>query len=124
MMSTRDRESSGKKAAETNRKKDARYYEKIGSLGGRLGGKLVDAAKRAFTRSPRLASRAAQIRHIEPGQVAVYIVRTQWHPTITTHTREQARMQKRSYLNMGYKSTITRTVYDESGVIIEEKEVR
>lgn len=119
-MVTRDRSAAGRKASETNQKKDSRYYNNIGSLGGIA----VSAVKRAFASIPGLASKAAKAKYLEPDQGVVYRVKSE-QPTRTLRTREEARQVKRELKASGYKAQILRTVYQEGrpGYILEQKEV-
>lgn len=118
-MVERNRQQSGRKAAETNRQKDAKYYENIGSIGGAA----VSGAKRAFSRVKGLASKAARARFLRHDQGTEYLVKSPSFKTQCADTREEARAIKRKFRFLGYEGHIIRIIYDETGFIIEEKEI-
>ena len=120
-MVVRDRKEAGKKAAETNLKKDPKYYKNTGSAGGRA----VNAVKRAFATIPGLARRAAQQKYLKADQGIKYVVTSESLKRRTFLTRDEARKYKNALKNYGYKSHIIKVVYDESGsgFILERKEV-
>lgn len=120
-MKLRDRKSAGAKTAETNRNKDPKYYEKIGSAGGAA----VEAVKRAFAVVPGLAAKAALKRHhVELDQIIEYVV-TDGQSTTTCSTRAHAREIKRVCKENGADAHITRYTYDFGKInfIVEAREV-
>lgn len=108
----RNRTESGRKAAATNQSKDANYYDRLTSQGG----KAVAAGKRAFSTVVGLASQAARKRHgIKNEHTIEYIVSVAGLPAYTAHTRESARFYKRLIAkDKGLKARIDRVEY--SGV--------
>src|SRR5688500_8518923 len=101
-MVERNRERSGKRAALTNKKKDEKYYEKIGAAGG----KAVGSVKRAFAAVPGLASMASKLRFLSYDEDVKYIVKVEMLKSKTCSTREEARSLKRRYRDLGYKAKI------------------
>lgn len=120
-----DKSESGKKAAQTNLKKRGDYYPWIASLGG----KSVDASKRAFSTIAGLASSASRKRYgIKEEYQVEYIVRSHGIKSGTYRTRDAARMHKRAiFQDKGVRATITRYLYDgdpiQGAYIIEAKEI-
>lgn len=120
-MRVRDRKAAGLKAAQTNRSKSATYYSETGSWGG----KAVEAFKRAFSKSPKLASSAGQSRILTaPGQTIRYVITPQQSSGlkgVERRTRRWARLERDEFKSLGYKSTIKQVTSDEQGLIIEER---
>ncbi len=129
MGKTRNRVASGKKAAATNLQKSPDYYRENGSLGGRI----VEAGKRAFAAIPGLAKRAARQRHAIPKEAweerKEYILRTVETNIFlgSFNIRASARVAKQNHwFDKKIKTKITRYAYStdkfEGGFILIDRD--
>jgi hypothetical protein len=120
-MKVRDRKVSGLKTAATNKAKDPSYYEKAGALGGRA----VEAIKRAFSVNRDLARRAGQAKMFTaPDQRVQYVIKADDLGTpITKHNRADARVERDQLKAVNRNPHITRYTFNDDGFIIDEREI-